>query len=102
MSKIARRELLLRLAASAAALPFAAALPSLAFAGAGDLPASFAGSRKQRLIIMFSPNGTLPQQYWPDEPGKITKLKPILEPLEPFRNQTMLLRGVSNKIRGDG
>jgi hypothetical protein len=52
--------------------------------------------------MMISPNGTLPSQYWPDAPGKLTKFKPILDPLEPFRAQTLLLRGVSNKIRGDG
>ena len=98
-----RRELLRRLTASAAALPFAAALPGLALAGVGDAPRAIAlGTRRQRLIIVFSPNGTVPHEFWPDEPGKLTKLKPILAPLEPFREQTLLLRGVSNKVRGDG
>lgn len=99
MTRLARRELLCRLTASAAALPFAGALPSLGFA---DVPAAAAGTRRQRLIIIFSPNGTIPSNFWPDEPGKLTKFKPILEPLEPFREQTLLLRGVSNKVRGDG
>jgi hypothetical protein len=102
MSKLARRELLRRLTASAAALPFAAALPSLGFAGVGDVPPAAPRTRRQRLIIIFSPNGTVPSSFWPDDSGKLTKLKPILAPLEPFRDQTLLLRGVSNKVRGDG
>ena len=109
MNTIARRELLRRLAASAAALPFAAtlAMPSFGLASAaaqaGGAPgAAVAGARRQRLIVVFSPNGTLPDRFWPDEAGKINNFKPILAPLEPFRHQTLMVRGVSNKVRGDG
>jgi hypothetical protein len=58
--------------------------------------------RRQRLIIMFSPNGTLPEQFWPDQEGEDFQFKSILEPLAPFRDRTLLLNGVYNKIRGDG
>src|SRR5687767_1638463 len=98
MNTLARRELLRRLAASAAALPFAAHafLPSLGLAnettapagGAPPVPAGGA-ARRQRLVVVFSPNGTIPHHFWPDEAGKINKFKPILEPLEPFRDKTL-------------
>ena len=74
-----RREFLRQLGVSAAALPFVAMLPSLARAGQD-------GPRRQRLLLMFSPNGTVPQNFWPDSAGdlKDMALKRILAPLEPF------------------
>lgn len=89
-----RRHFLRQLGLSAAALPFLPALPSLAQSSAGKKP--------QRIIFMFTPNGTIPPEFWPDETGPDFKLKRILTPLEPFKNRLMTLHGVSNKIRGDG
>lgn len=89
-----RRRFLRELGLSAASLPFVAGLPSL--------HAAEGGPKKQRLIIMFSPNGTLPPQFWPDEPGPLGELKPILKPLEKFKDQMLLLKGLSNRIKGDG
>ena len=101
MFSVARRQFIQRLALSGAALPFApAALQNLALANPATTQSSSA--RKQRLVIVFSPNGTVPQLFWPAEPGKLNSFQPILKPLEPFRDKTLLLRGVSNKIRGDG
>src|SRR5207302_3912694 len=57
---------------------------------------------RQRLIIMFSPNGTIPPAFWPEETGKDFELKEILEPLEPFKDRMLVLHGISNRIRGDG
>ena len=51
---------------------------------------------------MFTPNGTIPQEFWPDEAGSGFELKRILSPLEPFKSRMMTLQGVCNKIRGDG
>ena len=51
---------------------------------------------------MFSPNGTLPSEFWPEEEGDQFQFKSILAPLEPFKNKTLLLKGVFNKITGDG
>ena len=89
-----RREFLRHLGVSAALLPFIANLPCLA-----AVPNA---KRKQRLIVMFSPDGTVPKTFWPDEVGEGFKFKEILTPLEPFRDKTLILRGVSDKIRGDG
>jgi hypothetical protein len=78
----------------AAALPFVLNLPSLGFANQQ--------ARKQRLVILFSPNGVVPNSFWPDEEGAAFKLKESLQPLEPFRARTLILHGVCDKVRGDG
>jgi hypothetical protein len=51
---------------------------------------------------MFSPNGTIPDAYWPNEEGPDFQLKEIMTPLAPYRDRMLVLRGVSNKVRGDG
>jgi hypothetical protein len=89
-----RRQFLRELGISAAALPFVMGLPSLARANSAP--------RKQRLIIMFSPNGIVPPAFWPEEQGTDFTLKPILAPLGPFKERLLILKGVSNKVRGDG
>ncbi len=94
MMHLNRRQFLRSLGVSAAALPFLAGLPSLTGA---PLP-----QRRQRLIIMFSPNGTLPDEFWPEGKDETLNLKSILEPLAPFKDRTLMLKGVFNKVRGDG
>src|SRR5438046_834982 len=94
MNAIHRRQFIKQLGLSAASLPFLVGLPSLGLAS----PAR----PRQRLIIMFSPNGTIPPAYWPGEEGKDVKVKEIMAPLEPFRQRMLILQGVSNKVRGDG
>jgi hypothetical protein len=89
-----RREFLRDLGIGAAALPFILNLPSLGFANQRQ--------RKQRLVVLFSPDGVVPNAFWPDAEGKITALKESLTPLEPFMNRTLILHGVCNKLRGDG
>ena len=89
-----RREFLRHLGLTAAALPFLGNLPSLGFANSG--------SNKQRLVIVFSPNGIVPKNFWPDEEGREFTLKRILEPLAAFQNQMLVLNGVCDKISGDG
>jgi hypothetical protein len=102
MDTLTRRELLRRLGISAAALPFVSALPSLGQTAPAAAPGAGSGARRQRLIVVFSPNGTVPQNFWPDAPGDLASFKPILAPLEPFRDRTLILKGISNKVRGDG
>jgi len=94
MNSIRRREFLKRAGISAASLPFIIGLPSLGLAA----PAR----PRQRLIIMFSPNGTIPSAYWPDEEGNDFQLKEIMSPLEAFKDRMLVLQGISNKVRGDG
>src|ERR1700678_543584 len=94
--KSTRRDFLRDTGLSAAALPFVLNLPSLGFANQTR--------RKQRLVVMFSPNGIVPNAFWPSEEGPLRKgmLKEILQPLEPFRSRTLILQGVCDKLRGDG
>ncbi len=91
-----RRDFLRQLGVGAAAVPFLSGLSSL-WASSPQRP-------RQRLVIMFSPNGTLPTEFWPDQFGADVplQLKPMLQALEPFREQTLILKGVNNRIRGDG
>lgn len=89
-----RREFLKQLGISAAAANLAMHLPALA--------SSATPARRQRIIFVFSPNGVIPKHFWPDTLGYEFDLKRILEPLAPFRDQTMTLHGICNQIRGDG
>jgi Protein of unknown function (DUF1552) len=89
-----RREFIRDLGLSTAALPFILNLPSLGFANQQ--------ARKQRLVVMFTPNGVVPSAFWPDGEGKLTTLKESLIPLDPFKDRTLVLHGVCDKVRGDG
>lgn len=89
-----RREFLRDLGVTSAMLPFVLNLPSLGFAGQT--------ARKRRLVVIFSPNGVVPSTFWPDEEGEKFTLKESLQPLEPFRNRTLILHGICDKVRGDG
>ena len=103
MITLSRRQLLRRLGVGSAVLPFLGNLPSLAAAGST--------APKKRLVIVFSPDGVVKKNFWPTEPGPFTTLPPvvqpldlppILRPLEPFRDQLLMLKGVHDKVKGDG
>ena len=89
-----RREFVRDLGLKATALPFLLNLPSLGFANQQ--------ARKKRLVVMFSPNGVFPDQFWPSETGSDFTFKESLKPLEAFKKQTMILHGLCDKVRGDG
>lgn len=89
-----RREFVRDLGVSAAAIPFLLNLPSLGFANQQK--------RKQRLVVIFSPNGIVPNTFWPTEEGDKFTLKESLSPLEPFKDKTLLLHGLCDRVRGDG
>ena len=93
---LTRREVLRKLGIGSAALPLVWNLPSLCLGGPQPQ------ARKRRLVVMFSPNGVVPSTFWPDEEGELKSFKPSLQPLEPFRQRTLTLHGVCDKIRGDG
>src|ERR1051325_155640 len=94
MNAIHRRRFIKQLGISAASLPFIVGLPSLGLAA----PAR----PRQRLVIMFSPNGTIPSDFWPDQTGRDFALKEIMSPLAPFKDRLLVLHGISNKVKGDG
>ncbi len=89
-----RRNFLRQLGLSTAAFPFICNLPSLGFENSQG--------RKQRLVIMFTPNGVIGENFWPKEEGPLTRMENILAPLEPFRDRTLVLNGVCNQVGGPG
>ncbi|MGA1015534.1 MAG: DUF1552 domain-containing protein, partial [Limisphaerales bacterium] len=96
---LSRRSFMRDLGVGSALLPFLGGLPSFRELRAEE------NRPPRRLVIMFSPNGTLPNAFWPEShtvDGEGLKLKPILEPLAAFSDQMLILKGVHNKIRGDG
>ncbi len=97
-SPVSRRRFLRMSGIGAGALPFLTGLRSL-WANA-DAPVA----PPRRLVVLFSPNGTLPDQFWPDPTGDESPLrfKPMLAPLQPFADQALMVKGVNNQIRGDG
>ena len=92
---ISRRDFLIKSGISAAAANFMFSLPSLGWASATT-------ERKQRLVFIFSPNGVIPDHFWPEKTGTDFDLKRILAPLSDFKSQMMTLHGVCNRIKGDG
>ncbi|KAA5543224.1 DUF1552 domain-containing protein [Roseiconus nitratireducens] len=90
-----RREFLMRMGVSATAASLLAGLPSLAFGGS-------AAQRRRRLVFIFSPNGVIPDHFWPETTGKDYDIKRILSPLAEFQDQMLTIKGICNQIKGDG
>ncbi|GBL43127.1 hypothetical protein EMGBD4_06260 [Verrucomicrobiota bacterium] len=44
----------------------------------------------------------MPTEFWPEGEGRDFKLKRILQPLAPFKDRLLTLKGVNNLVRGDG
>ena len=91
-----RREFIRDIGIGAAATAFIGNLPSIGFANQQR--------RKQRLVIMFSPNGVVPTTFWPDAEGNLADvtLKESLSPLETLKSRVLTLHGVCDRVRGDG
>lgn len=88
-----RRDFVRHLGVSSAALPFLSGLPALA---------GKEGIAKKRFIVMFSPNGTVPSDFWPKTVGKDFEMGRILTPLQAYRERMLILKGLSNRVGGDG
>ena len=96
-NQVQRRAFLKELGISAAAANLMLNLPSLSVAAEAS-----AVSRKQRLVVIFSPNGVIPKHFWPEKLGADFELKRILRPLEDVRSHVLTMHGLCNQIRGDG
>ena len=95
--KIQRRELLKGAGALALAFP---GLSS--WAGLTWMMPNRSLQSKKRLVIMFSPNGMVREGFWPKTEGPDFEMDQVLKPLESFREKMLLVKGVCNKVRGDG
>ena len=93
---ILRRDFLIN---SAGALLMTPGLRGLPWAMPGDARQT---NVKKRLIIMFSPNGMVAQGFWPTTESPEFEMEQVLKPLEPFRERTLVVKGICNQIRGDG
>jgi hypothetical protein len=58
--------------------------------------------RKKRLVFIFSPNGVIPDHFWPNVDEPELELKRILQPFSDVKQHLLTLHGVNNKIKGDG
>lgn len=68
-------------------------LPLLdAMVGSSDAWAQEA--RPKRFIVVYTPNGTVPANFWPSSPGRDFELSPILQPLERHRDDLLVLGGI--------
>jgi hypothetical protein len=85
-----RRQLLRALGVSAAAAPL---IPSLN---------GWAADPVKRLLLVFSPHGVIPADYWPTgtETNFTFPSGGILEPLAPHKQDLIILKGVSRKVAG--
>jgi hypothetical protein len=90
MKQLSRRAIL-RGAGTAIALPFLDAM----------VPA-FAGAPKpvRRLGVVYVPNGMIMDQWTPSQAGKDFTYTRILKPLEPFRQNVLVISGLANEAAG--
>ncbi|MFB6263282.1 MAG: DUF1552 domain-containing protein, partial [Bradymonadaceae bacterium] len=102
-SDITRRTFLRGLGGTAVALPVLGSdLPEAA--AAPDAKASSNGPFPKRLVVFYHPNGVLPSAWWP-EPGETESdfdLGGPLEPLKPFRDRLLFLKGLEMKSPAAG
>lgn len=92
--RMSRRSLL---KASGAALSILPVLESLRVSAQEAAPV-------QRLVLMFNPNGTIQDQFWPSVVRSETDfdLSPILAPLQSHQAQLLLLKGLSIGVAKTG
>ncbi|HXS29396.1 MAG TPA: DUF1552 domain-containing protein, partial [Steroidobacteraceae bacterium] len=59
--------------------------------------AATAAAPKPRLGFFYFPHGAVMENWTPEGEGRDFKLRPISEPLAPFRNQLTILSNLGNK-----
>ena len=94
---LSRRALLRGLGGTALALPLLDAMRgSGAYAQAAKPP--------KRLLVWYTPNGTVPSNFWPSGGERDFTLSPILSPLERHREQLLIVKGVDmlSALKGPG
>src|SRR6266481_3482975 len=86
LSKSLPRRTVLKGMGTAMALPFLEAM----------LPAGLAAPKQpvRRFLAFYTPNGMAMEHWTPKAEGAAFELSPILEPLAPYRDQTLVLSGI--------
>ena len=90
--KFISRRTVLKGAGVAVSLPFLDAMVPAATAIAAT-----AAAPKPRLGYFYFPHGAIMEKWTPTTNGRDFKMSPILEPLEPFRNQLTVFSNIGNK-----
>ncbi|MCJ8314628.1 MAG: DUF1552 domain-containing protein [Saccharospirillaceae bacterium] len=90
--KISRRRILRNTVKSAAVLPFLSHLPSF---GATEAP-------QKKFISIFTPNGTIPEEFWPSGSETNFDFKRILTPLNTVKDDLIIYKGLENKLGQPG
>jgi hypothetical protein len=84
--KWSRRKLLAGMAAGATLLPFVPLLEGDARGQTTAFP--------KRLLVWFVPNGTLPSAFFPTTTGTGFEMTRILDPLTPYKDRLLVLKGI--------
>jgi hypothetical protein len=92
-ARIGRRSLLRSLGGAGAACAGLVPLLDAGRAGAASFP--------RRLVVMVMPEGTIQDRFWPTGGETDFKLGPITAPLEPLRDDILVVRGVDMKSAKD-
>jgi hypothetical protein len=93
---LSRRTVLQGLGVSLALPLFEAMIPS-------SLAAAAAKAAPRRMAFLYVPNGIMMEDWTPADEGPLTKLSPTLEPLAPFKDQMLVLTGLTaDKARPNG
>jgi hypothetical protein len=83
---LSRRAVLRGLGGAALSLPMLEAMRPTARASVGTCP--------KRFIVMYTPNGTVPDNFWPTGSEEDFELSPILQPLSAHKQDLLVLGGV--------
>jgi hypothetical protein len=94
MKPLSRRAMLRGALGTAISLPFLEAMVGRAWAG----------SFPKRFVVFYSPNGTVPDFFWPTGSGTSFQLSPILAPLAKHQQDLLVLGGIdmTSALAGPG
>ncbi|MFO7561415.1 MAG: DUF1552 domain-containing protein [Enhygromyxa sp.] len=92
---LSRRTLLRGIGGAAIALPLLEAMR-------GRPARALEPGLPKRLIVMYTPNGTIAHNFWPTGTENNFTLSPILAPLAPYKKDLLILRGIDMLSSLDG
>lgn len=94
---LSRRTLLRGVGGAAIALPLLEAMR-------GRSARANEGQQHKRLIVMYTPNGTIAQNFWPTGTETNFTLSPILQPLAAHKDDLLILRNIDmlSSLSGPG
>ncbi len=101
MNQNASRRQFLRGLGTCIALPPLASIAPKANAAAAGMATTATGA-PLRAAYLFFPNGSIPDAWWPSEPGKDYQISSSLKPLEPLKDRFQIMKGLDNVSANPG